>query len=385
MTIKKITLPNKEVRWEVCERLPGHGEKRIRRRFEKKVDAQVFVDSLRVRKKEALQPNSVQVDFDIEGTTFNVEAEYWIKMKGADFTEGYFRVINPGLKKIRKLYGTFPISKFTPGLLFEFKLMMKAQGLSGATQNRYCDLVIRVINFSFKQKRINSNPVTGYEKGRENQTEMQFWDEGEITSFLSFADKKYPRGSEKRWIYAVYLIALETGARAREIWGLKILDIPTTGTKLKILRQALGAGRFSPTKGKDSRFVPFSYGLREELESMLSDQLEVLNPDWTIFRSAANSFIDHDNFVDRRFKKDMEESKARRIRFHDMRHTALTLMVKKGVLLPMVQKIAGHKDIKTTMRYVHVLGKDIDDVGAVQGLTVTTHSSRVLRLVSQAK
>ncbi|MBA2404308.1 MAG: tyrosine-type recombinase/integrase [Bdellovibrionales bacterium] len=58
----------------------------------------------------------------------------------------------------------------------------------------------------------------------------------------------------------------------------------------------------------------------------------------------------------------------RRIRYHDLRHTALTLLVKKGVLLPIVQKIAGHKDIKTTMKYVHVLGKDIDDIGAMSGL-----------------
>lgn len=385
MTIKKVNLPNKEIRWEVCERLPGHGEKRIRRRFEKKVDAQVFLDSLKDRKKEALQPNTVQATSDIEGTTFNSEAEHWLKKKGGDFTEGYFRVINPGLNKIRNLYGHFPISRFTPGLLFEFRLLMKDQGLSGATQNRYCDLITRIINFSFKQKRINFNPVVGYEKGKENQTEMQFWDEGEVISFLNLADKKYPRGSKKRWIYAVYLLALETGARAREIWGFKILDIPKTGTKIKILRQALGANRFTATKGKDSRFVPFSFGLREEIESLLNDELEELDSNWTIFRSKVNTPIDHDNFSERVFEKDIEESGARRIRFHDLRHTAITLMVKKGVLLPMIQKIAGHKDIKTTMRYVHVLGKDIDDIGAIQGLTVTTVSKKVLKLVGTTK
>jgi site-specific recombinase XerD len=45
--------------------------------------------------------------------------------------------------------------------------------------------------------------------------------------------------------------------------------------------------------------------------------------------------------------------------------------VAEYTLLPLIQKIAGHKDIKTTMRYVHILVKDIDDIGALQGLTVS--------------
>ena len=40
MPIKKILLPNKEVRWEATDRFPGQGDKKIRRRFEKKIDAQ---------------------------------------------------------------------------------------------------------------------------------------------------------------------------------------------------------------------------------------------------------------------------------------------------------------------------------------------------------
>ena len=371
MPIKKILLPNKEVRWEATDRFPGQGDKKIRRRFEKKIDAQEFLDSFKLRKREALLPTSNKAASDVEGTSFNAEADYWLEKKGGDFTNGYFRVINPGLNKIRKLYGHYPIAKFTPGLLFEFRLMMKNQELSQATQHRYVDLVTRIINFSFKQKRINANPCLGYEKGRESQEEMKFWDEDEVKTFLTFAHRKYPRGSEKRWIYCLYLMALETGARARELWGFKISDIPGNGTKIKISRQSFGGSRFEATKGKDSRFVPFSLGLREELHSMLSHEIEEQAPDRTLFVSKVGTAIDHDNFTERIYRKDICECGLRQIRFHDLRHTSITLMVKKGALLPVIQKIAGHKDIKTTMRYVHILGKDIDDIGALQGLSVS--------------
>lgn len=381
MPIKKIVLPNNLIRWEVTERLPGTGDKKIRRRFEKKVDAQEFLDSLKLRKREALLPHSIKPTSDIEGTTFNDEADYWLLKKGGEFTQGYYRSINPCLKKVRKLFGHYPVSRFTPSLLLEFRLFLKSEGLSPATQNRYADLVTRIINFSYKQRRINSNPCFGYEKAREIREEMLFWDAEEVQRFLSYTNSKYPRGSEKRWIFCTYLMALETGVRARELWGIKVSDIPAAGTKLKILRQSLGGNSFSSTKGKDARFVPFSQSLREELNFMLMHENELRAPDSTLFMSKNGTAIDHDNFKERVFKKDMKGCGVRTIRFHDLRHTALTLMVKKGVLLPVIQKIAGHKDIKTTMRYVHVMGKDIEEIGAMPSLNVSETPEKVLKLM----
>jgi integrase len=117
---------------------------------------------------------------------------------------------------------------------------------------------------------------------------------------------------------------------------------------------------FEPTKGKDSRYVPFSEHLNDELVPLLKGAPLSSR---TLFTSEKGTPVDHDNFVKRVFKKDCMEAKVTTIRFHDLRHTALTMMVKKGVLLPVIQKIAGHKKIKTTMRYVHVVAKDIEEVG----------------------
>ena len=42
------------------------------------------------------------------------------------------------------------------------------------------------------------------------------------------------------------------------------------------------------------------------------------------------------------------------MRFHDLRHTFISHLVMAGVDLTTVQKLAGHRDIKTTMRYAHL-------------------------------
>lgn len=357
MSIKKVILPNKKVRWEVQARLPSDPSRKIKRRFLKKIEAELFLKSFLKRKNEVKSSSLFQEAPDIETVLFKDETEFWFKQKESEFTHGYLRVVKPALKRFILKFGHLKISRFTPDFLLEFRQSLKQDGLSPSTQNRYTDLIVRIINFSYEQRRINHNPTIGYKKVREYHGDIKFWSEDEALKFLSFADQKYPVKSKKRWIYVSYLLALETGMRAREIWGLKVSDLHQAEFKIKVSRQAVTKDQTSLTKGKKPRFVPLSDGLKDELAFLLNGSLE--SP---LFKSQNGNMIDHINFKRRVFDKDLKESGLPRIRFHDLRHTAITMMVRRGVILPVVQKIAGHANIKTTMRYVHVIGKDVDEV-----------------------
>lgn len=58
----------------------------------------------------------------------------------------------------------------------------------------------------------------------------------------------------------------------------------------------------------------------------------------------------------------MRDWGGKRIRFHDMRHTAATLMISSGVDLKTVKEICGHSDIQTTMNYAHLVSGSIEHV-----------------------
>ena len=45
-----------------------------------------------------------------------------------------------------------------------------------------------------------------------------------------------------------------------------------------------------------------------------------------------------------------------------MRHSYATHLLENGVNIRMVQELMGHKDVKTTEIYTHVMNKDLDAV-----------------------
>lgn len=64
-------------------------------------------------------------------------------------------------------------------------------------------------------------------------------------------------------------------------------------------------------------------------------------------------------------------------RFHDLRHTAATWMLNNGVPLDVIQKVLGHENIETTMKYAHRSNQDKVKALNTLGGTYTSQFAKV--------
>ncbi|MCB2202896.1 site-specific integrase [bacterium] len=69
---------------------------------------------------------------------------------------------------------------------------------------------------------------------------------------------------------------------------------------------------------------------------------------WISFWGSGQTPLDKSN-VNKIYKKCLKEAGLSNIRFHDLRHTAATLMLQEGINPKVVQERLGHSDISLTL------------------------------------
>jgi integrase len=139
-----------------------------------------------------------------------------------------------------------------------------------------------------------------------------------------------PTGKRNVWMLSVVVLALETGMRRSELLALRWGDI-NLDRRTATLHM---------TKNGESRVVPLSTSAVQTLTTMPRSICGAVFP-ITACALAAN------------FDKAVERAKLPDLHFHDLRHTAITLMATKLPNLIELAAVSGHKSLKMLQRYYH--------------------------------
>ena len=189
----------------------------------------------------------------------------------------------------------------------------------------------------------------GISKIKLSEQAFNYWDKEDVQKFLRFAKNKYVKD---KTTYVFYLTSLNTGMRLGEVTGLKwdYVDLERRIITVGRTYDAATKGIKETTKGRRIRYVGINDVLFPELK-----ELRQKNPGSEfVFSNLAGNFIDPKNFRSRRFEKDVAEAGVKRIRIHDMRHTAASNFVSNKGQIYDLKELLGHQDIKTTMNYAHL-------------------------------
>lgn len=182
--------------------------------------------------------------------------------------------------------------------------------------------------------------------------------------------RKLLKAAEGERLYALYLTALSTGMRMAELCGLQWGDVDLSGKRLSVVRTATHiAGKLvvdSPKTKRSRRTIDLSAGL----VAALNDHRKLLVREglagcpW-VFPSTAGTPLQRNNLHAKSFKPILKRAKLPDMRFHDLRHSAATLLLTQGVNPKVVAEMLGHASIAITLDvYSHVLPSMQQDAAA---------------------
>ncbi|MBY0553186.1 site-specific integrase, partial [bacterium] len=152
-------------------------------------------------------------------------------------------------------------------------------------------------------------------------------------------------------IYPLLVFVFNSGLRVGEIAGLcwdcinfdnRQILVKRNMTRKKTLKEY--------NKTKSIRYVPMNDQVYDVLRFLWTKQTSQK----LVFAKPNGEPIDPDHYSNRQFKTALKLADIEPVNFHKTRHTYASQFMMNGGNIYDLQKILGHKDIKTTMKYAHL-------------------------------
>lgn len=260
-------------------------------------------------------------------------------------------------KHIKLCLGNIKLDKLKPLQIQNFYTLKLEQGLSERTIISFHKIIHRALEQALKWQLVLNNVSNGVEKPKVKKKKIEFLDEKEINLLLKV--------SKETRLYIPILLGVYTGMRRGEILGLTWDNIDLKNNSIKIEKSLSSTKKgiiFTDTKTETSKrtiAIPkeITQILKKQQLKQLKNKMRLGNlyQDNNLVCSKDNGdFINPKNFS-RDFHNLLRINNLKMIRFHDLRHSHASLLVKLGIHPKEISTRLGHSDIGITMNlYSHI-------------------------------
>ena len=261
--------------------------------------------------------------------------------------------------RLRPFIGHIPLDKLEPLQIQAAYAALLGDGLCKQTVLHHHRLLRQALAHAVTWDLLARNPADRARPPRPDHREMHVLDAAQLKTLLAAAADP----QQARLLYT----AAATGLRQGELLGLRWPDVDGDAGVLHV-RMALqytpgvGLALRPPKTARSQRAVALSAGMRNALAEQRRAQ--------AARRAAAGDvWVDNDLVfcdpiggalapyaVAKAFQRLLRQAGLPRVRFHDLRHTAATLMLTAGVHPKIVSERLGHASVSITLdTYSHVL------------------------------
>ena len=267
----------------------------------------------------------------------------WIESYKANIspsTESGYRV---NVRHISGILGSKKLQKITP-IDIESMYAQLSETLSGTSILYVHRVLSRALKQAVRQRLINSNPCSFVDPPKKTKDQgAQFIHANDVSKYLTAFEGSY--------MYPAVCLALFCGLRRGEVLGLQWPDI--SNGKMAIKHNMTYTGIRVPKSGY-SRSIPITPPIKAMLQAQREKQKRFKEKLWNMYNKSdfVVTYDDGRQIDPRVFSKQFHATLVNAglpvVRFHDLRHTAASLMIMEGVDIKTVSEVLGHKSIKIT-------------------------------------
>jgi site-specific recombinase XerD len=251
----------------------------------------------------------------------------------------YKRAFKEFIKKI----GNRIVSDITSEDIERFK-SKRLKDVSAVTINIELRCLKSAFNVALRFGFLKTNPFIYVKQFKEIENEKMVFTTNEVERLLSVIDIPL--------INNFISIGMYTGLRLGEILNLQWKDIQFSERIIKVLNK-----EYYTIKTGKLRTIPISDKLFTILINMKA--VKECQHDEYLFQSY-NGKPFNKSFITRKFKNFINKAGLpEHLHFHNIRHTFITELLKRGVSIYKVKLLAGHSNIKTTEGYAHMVVDDL--------------------------
>jgi integrase len=235
------------------------------------------------------------------------------------------------LKRFFKFVGDKNLSEITPAECQGFITNISKTKFTKATVNRYIATIKHLFNKAIEWELLDRNPMRNIKLFRETPR-LRFYTASELERLIKAArELSEQKISQNQYLFFyIMMTAIYTGMRLGEIINLKWMDIRDDNFVIQNSKSGL------------KRIVP----IKRELMDILKDLPTVNEYIFPLHRKEAD-------VITKIWHKVRESACVKDGRFHDLRHTFGSNLIKSGVDIVTVKEILGHSDLKMTQIYTH--------------------------------
>jgi excisionase family DNA binding protein len=229
---------------------------------------------------------------------------------------------------LKPYFGKKDLGAITPLDVEAYRAQRLEAGIKKSTSNRELALLKRMFHLASDWGYAAENPVAKVKlfSEKDNLKERVLTADEETRLLAHCLPHLRP----------IVVFALNTGMRRGEILGLRWDQIDSAGKIVRVTR----------TKGGRDRIVP----LNEAAAAVIKAQRLKATGSYVFPSPKGKAFM---RTVDHSFWRACRLAKIVGLRFHDLRHTFATRLIRQGVDIVTVQALLGHYAVTMTQRYTH--------------------------------